>query len=168
MGLPVPGASKVAGDRSHLGEHMSRPEHPFVPPPEGSDFGAFFGGGCWYVEPVSVQRCGFPEGAHPIRQVPVTLHSPPGDTEKPPASGTIADTPENRRLLESAAIPRCREWREANPEYVPEGFNEAGTKVLPGGMEPAPYCCSAYCDRCAGLRALDGVEPLTPNEWMTK
>lgn len=90
------------------------------------------------------------------RQVPVTLHSVPGDAEKPPASGYIADTPENRRLLEDAAIPKCREWRQDNPETVS------------GGLYPAPYCCSAYCDRCAGLRALDGVEPLTPNEWMTK
>jgi hypothetical protein len=154
---------------------MSRPEHEFVPPPEGSNFGVLLGGGCWYVEPVSVQRCGFPAGAHPIRQVPVTLHSPPGDAEKPPASGTIADTPENRRLLEAAAIPRCREWREANPEPrlwcddEPDNTWCAETHRHPSRAErAAPYCCSAYCDRCAGLRALDGVEPLTPNEWMTK
>lgn len=31
---------------------------------------------------------------------------------------------------------------------------------------PAPYCCSSYCPRCAGLRALDGVDPLLPNDWM--
>lgn len=86
------------------------------------------------------------------RQVPVTLHSVPGDAEKPPASGYIVDTPENRRLLETAAIPKCREWREANPE----------------NGNPAPYCCSAYCDRCAGLRALDGEKPLPPNDWMTQ
>jgi hypothetical protein len=154
---------------------MSRPEHEFVPPPEGSNFGVLLGGGCWYVEPVSVQRCGFPAGAHPIRQVPVTLHSPPGDAEKPPASGTIVDTPENRRLLEAAAIPRCREWREANPELVWGGDvtdSPTGPVVRPENLRkvpvPAPYCCSAYCDRCAGLRALDGEEPLTPNEWMTK
>jgi hypothetical protein len=86
------------------------------------------------------------------RHVPVTLHSPPGDAGKLPATGTIADTPENRRLLEDAAIPKCAQWRSENPE----------------NGSPAPYCCSSYCDRCAGLRALNGVEPLLPNEWMTK
>jgi hypothetical protein len=90
------------------------------------------------------------------RQVPVTLHSVPGDAERLPASGYIADTPGNRRLLEAAAIPKCRTWREENPEPVA------------GAMYPAPYCCSAYCDRCAGLRALDGEPPLPPNDWMTQ
>jgi hypothetical protein len=86
------------------------------------------------------------------RNVPVTLYSVPGDAETPPAAGFIADTPENRTALEAAAIPKCAQWRTENPEKG----------------SPAPYCCSAYCDRCAGLRALDGVPPLTPNEWMTK
>lgn len=87
------------------------------------------------------------------RQVPVTLFSPPGDSERAPAVGFIADTPENRVALEAAAIPRCAEWRTENPE----------------NGSPAPYCCSAYCDRCAGLRALNGDdEPLLPNDWMTR
>lgn len=100
------------------------------------------------------------------RQVPVTLYSAPGDAEKPPASGFIADTPENRAALEAAAIPKCREWREANPEF-PEWLKDARYRT-PDKLEPAPYCCSAYCDRCAGLRALDGAAPLTPNEWMSQ
>lgn len=111
-----------------------------------------------------------------VRDVPVTLHSPPADVQRPPASGYIADTPENRQLLEDAAIPKCRAWREANPEcrYLTDpGVDRIvrerlGTCTDSDHMIPAPYCCSAYCDRCAGLRALDGVEPLTPNEWMTK
>jgi hypothetical protein len=94
------------------------------------------------------------------RNVPVILYSPPGDSGTPDASGYIADTPENRAALELAAIPRCKEWREAHPE----------THRHIGGDEcemPAPYCCSAYCDRCAGLRALNGDDPaLRPNEWM--
>jgi hypothetical protein len=85
-------------------------------------------------------------------QIPVTLHQAPNDFGTSDASGYIADTPENRAALEAAAIPKCAQWRSENPE---DG-------------SPAPYCCSSYCDRCAGLRALDGVEPLTPNEWMTK
>lgn len=93
------------------------------------------------------------------RQVPVTLHSVPGDAEKPPASGYIIDTPENRRLLEEAAIPRCWDWRQANPEPGSDASH---------GPVPAPYCCSAYCDRCAGLRALDGEPPLPPNDWMNQ
>jgi hypothetical protein len=105
------------------------------------------------------------------RQVPVTLYSVPGDAEKPPASGYIADTPGNRRLLESAAIPKCREWREANPEpCTPECRYPATCSNFdtPIGGHPAPYCCSAYCDRCAGLRALDREPPLPPNDWMTQ
>jgi hypothetical protein len=106
------------------------------------------------------------------RHVPVILHSVPGDAEKLPASGYIADTPENRRLLEDAAIPKCREWREANPEFIWAGdvTDESGIVVRPENLHrkevPAPYCCSAYCDRCAGLRALDGEPPLPPNDWM--
>ncbi len=98
----------------------------------------------------------------PPREVPVTLNNPPGDMPGVASTGFIADTPENRAALEAAAIPRCREWRMANRERVtqPDGF----IAIL-----PAPYCCSAYCDRCAGLRALNGDDPaLLPNEWMTK
>ncbi len=95
------------------------------------------------------------------REVPVTLHMPPNDMGTLGGTGTIADTPETRAMLEQAAIPRCREWREANPEPIP---GEPGDD--PPIMLPAPYCCSAYCDRCACLRALDGAEPLLPNEWM--
>lgn len=62
----------------------------------------------------------------------------------------IEDTPVWRSALEAVSIPRCEEWRAANPE------NDA----------PAPYCCSAYCVRCNGLRTLDGVEPITPNMWL--
>lgn len=103
------------------------------------------------------------------RHVPVTLHSPPGDDgPNQGAAGFIADTPENRRLLEDAAIPKCREWREANPELIGPAKAHSDAPCGPDCFRPAPYCCSAYCDRCAGLRALDGVEPLTPNEWMTK
>jgi hypothetical protein len=102
------------------------------------------------------------------RHVPVILHSVPGDAEKLPASGYIADTPENRRLLEDAAIPKCREWREANPECRSASIgNQVGVVCEdPTHFVPAPYCCSAYCDRCAGLRALDGEPPLPPNDWM--
>jgi len=50
-------------------------------------------------------------------EVPVTLYGVIGDYGRMPiASGYIADTPENREALEAAAIPRCREWREANKE----------------------------------------------------
>lgn len=64
----------------------------------------------------------------------------------------LEDSPECRAALETAAIPKCKVWRER--------FQENG--------KPAPYCCSSYCARCAGLRALDGVEALLPNEWMTQ
>jgi hypothetical protein len=105
------------------------------------------------------------------RLVEVTLHAPPNDLGTIGGTGTIADTPENRTLLEQAAIPRCREWREQHPEPCtprcrhPETCPNFDTPI---GGHPAPYCCSAYCDRCAGLRALDGAEPLLPNEWMIR
>lgn len=113
------------------------------------------------------------------REVPITLHSPPGDVGRIAETGYIADTPENRRLLEDAAIPRCREWREANPEYRMMWRKADGTETwyvvndvryrTPENLHPAPYCCSAYCDRCAGLRALNGDDPaLLPNEWLDK
>jgi hypothetical protein len=71
-----------------------------------------------------------------------------------------------RQAFEAQAIPKCREWREANPELIgPRGAHSVAT-CIPECFRPAPYCCSAYCDRCAGLRALDGVEPLLPNGWM--
>jgi hypothetical protein len=96
---------------------------------------------------------------------PLTLNGYPGSSDYPGADGQIEDSPDAREALEKCAIPRCREWREANPEPC--------TRMLPGadGTEhthPAPYCCSAYCTRCAGLRALDGVDPLQPNEWMDR
>lgn len=63
----------------------------------------------------------------------------------------LDDTFETRVLLEGQAIPRCTEWRNEHPEHG----------------QPAPYCCSAYCLRCAGLRALNGDDkPLIPNEWL--
>jgi len=77
-----------------------------------------------------------------------------------------------RIALDKQAIPRCREWREANPELIWSGkvTNDAGIVTNPENLvqvpHPAPYCCSAYCPRCAGLRELDGVEPLLPNGWM--
>jgi hypothetical protein len=128
---------------------------------------------------------GVPDPLSPLRtdmahckrcNVPATLNVPPNDRGAIGATGTIADTPENRAALEAAAIPRCREWREANPEcrYLadprvdPIAREQIGVCVDPEHMIPAPYCCSAYCDRCTGLRALDGVQPLTPNEWMTQ
>lgn len=83
------------------------------------------------------------------------------------------DSPEVRAWLEEQAIPKCREWREANPEYLYESEGRwypilNATMFTPENLHPAPYCCSAYCDRCAGLRALDGAEPLPPNDWMTR
>jgi hypothetical protein len=95
----------------------------------------------------------------------------PGRVGVPGPVGTIADTPENREALEAAAIPRCQSWREANPEYRIEYEGrwyaiQDARMFTPENLHPAPYCCSAYCDRCAGLRALDGAEPLLPNDWM--
>lgn len=75
--------------------------------------------------------------------------------------------------LDKLAIPRCAEWREANPEVILPDNHLPGCQS--GEIErlnklhftaPAPYCCSAYCPRCIGLRALDGEPPLEPNEWM--
>lgn len=87
------------------------------------------------------------------REVAVTRYAPPNDNGAYSGTGMIADTPENRAALEALAIPKCAQWRADNPE---DG-------------EPAPYCCSAYCDRCAGLRALNGDDPaLLPNEWMNR
>lgn len=142
------------------------PTHPYEPPPPGSGFG-----GCWHIDVLNwQQRCGWPAIAHP-RSVPVTLNAPPSDTGTLSGSGFIADTPENRAALEEAAIPKCREWREANPECVsPIHGGHLYIKqhcADPTHQGPAPYCCSAYCDRCAGLRALNGDDrPLLPNEWM--
>lgn len=81
----------------------------------------------------------------------------------------LANVPTDRATADSLAIPRCREWREAHPEACtptcrhPETCENIDTPI---GGHPAPYCCSAYCLRCAILRALDGVDPLRPNEWM--
>jgi hypothetical protein len=96
-------------------------------------------------------------------QVAVTLHTPPGEDGPQTAVGWIEDTPEARAQLEEAAIPRCREWRMANPEPRTTPREHPDDPLF----EPAPYCCSAYCDRCNGLRALnDDDPPLRPNEWM--
>jgi hypothetical protein len=80
--------------------------------------------------------------------IPVVLYVADGM----PQTYELEDTPESRGWLESYAIPKCYSWREINRE---DG-------------NAAPYCPSAYCPRCAGMRALDGEEPLTPNEWMTR
>ena len=138
----------------------------------------------------------------------VVFHQPPSDDSSGGLAGRLVDTPEARAALETLAIPRCAEWREANPEPDPDmrccggnllagtcrrcgsfnatsdacrdcGYGQPGDSasisVLADGHEPycggpatvaAPYCCSAYCPRCAGMRALDGVDPLTPNQWM--
>lgn len=139
------------------------PDHPYVPS-EDPGFG-----GCWHLDSQTRQRCGFPPGHH-TRQVPVTLHVVAGDAGRTDASGFIADTPENREALEAVAIPRCREWREANPEPCTPTCRYPSTCPnfdTPIGGHPAPYCCSAYCDRCAGLRALNEDDPaLLPNDWM--
>lgn len=89
----------------------------------------------------------------------VTFHRPPGDQDDPAAGGILIDTPESRAALEQVAIPRCREWRETNPEDGP-GHPDGPEQAI------APYCPSAYCPRCAGLRALDGADPITPNQWL--
>lgn len=84
----------------------------------------------------------------------------------------LVDSPTDRETAEEFAIPRCREWREANPELVfpiytrPDGTKARGVNAQLAEHGPAPYCCSAYCQRCAILRALDGEAPLRPNEWM--
>jgi hypothetical protein len=62
----------------------------------------------------------------------------------------VSDLPE--------AIPGCAPWREANPEPIAPGWVET--------LAPAPYCCSAYCMRCAAARARDGEPPLAPNQWL--
>lgn len=102
--------------------------------------------------------------------------SVPGSDNSPAhtVSGYVEDSPEVREWLETQAIPRCQEWRENNPEMVWSGdvTDDAGIVVAPENLcqrlVPAPYCPSAYCIRCAGLRALDGEAALLPNEWMTK
>jgi hypothetical protein len=73
----------------------------------------------------------------------------------------ILDTPENRAWAETLAIPRCATWRAEHPEHI-SCFGAHDTCET----APAPYCCSAYCARCAILRHLDGEPPLTPNEWI--
>lgn len=98
----------------------------------------------------------------------VTFYRPAGDDgPNQGVSGILTDHPEARAALEREAIPGCWLWRKANPEPLthPGDLAAAAIDGRPATM-PAPYCCSAYCLRCAGLRALDGVEPLTPNQWM--
>jgi hypothetical protein len=99
----------------------------------------------------------------------VEFSLPAGDDQ--PArtvSGVVEDTPEVREWLEGLAIPKCKQWREANPELIgPAHAHNDGTCTKSCWMS-APYCPSAYCLRCAGLRALDGEAALLPNEWMTK
>jgi hypothetical protein len=131
--------------------------------------------------PMGCTECGWPHSSTEphVRSVPVTFNVPPNDLGTIAGTGYIADTPENRAALEELAIPRCREWREANPEYTDSSSCVlCGSYLLPS--EPvcrhcdrtrdttvAPYCCSAYCTRCAGLRALNGNDPaLLPNDWM--
>ena len=64
------------------------------------------------------------------------------------------DNQEERDALEAEAVPLCRSWREQHPETLEK------LTVL------APYCCSAYCKRCQGLRMLDGEKLIEPNEWI--
>jgi len=113
-------------------------------------------------------------------QVAVTLHTPPGEDGPQAAAGWIPDTAEARAQLEAAAIPACLPWRAIHPDPVDCSCGHQSPRHAPAGsiiegcascpcqetFPPAPYCCSAYCDRCAGLRALDGAPPLRPNEWM--
>lgn len=61
-----------------------------------------------------------------------------------------------------AAIPGCTKWRIANAEPC-----TCGWPIGPHKMS-APYCCSAYCDRCRYFRTQDGVPQIEPNEWMEK
>jgi hypothetical protein len=87
-----------------------------------------------------------------------------------------------RAGLDQVAIPGCAPWRTANPEC---GCNHPakahGSAVRPtvmgcalcacqrsleGITQPSPYCCSAYCERCAGLRIINDDKPIRPNEWM--
>lgn len=65
----------------------------------------------------------------------------------------LQDTPTTRAWLETQSIPKCGEWR-----YL--SANRTDTRF------PAPYCPSAYCVRCGGLRALNGVAPIVPNGWL--
>jgi hypothetical protein len=72
------------------------------------------------------------------------------------------------------AIPGCMTWRINNPEpaldcsigkklgLTPEQLDNIGHKHV------APYCPSAYCDRCRYLRTQDGVPTIKPNEWMER
>lgn len=83
----------------------------------------------------------------------ITLPGYPDSPVNMNAAGLLKDNPETRAWLETNAIPKCAEWREDNPD--PESLNT-----------PAPYCCSAYCVRCIGLRALDGQPALLPNGWL--
>lgn len=53
---------------------------------------------------------------------------------------------EERAGLEALAIPKCKSNREKLGQ---------------------PYCQSAHCGRCAGMRSLDGINPLEPNAWMS-
>lgn len=80
-------------------------------------------------------------------------------------TGILTDTPAARAALEGLAIPKCQQWRQDNPEVTPPEGDVCEDKMCEC-WQPAPYCCSAYCPRCAGMRALDGVEPITPNQWM--
>lgn len=74
---------------------------------------------------------------------------------------------EERDALEAEAVPLCRAWRLYHPEVARNGETWADGTTTPGPvMVPAPYCCSAYCGRCQGLRMLDGERLIEPNEWM--
>jgi hypothetical protein len=77
----------------------------------------------------------------------IVYHVPSEEGTQAFLTHDIEDTYENRMLLEDAAIQKCGSWRAENNKT---------------------YCCSAYCPRCAGMRALDGVEALTPNQWLTE
>lgn len=85
----------------------------------------------------------------------------------------LRDT-EARGVHIPVAIPRCKEWRQANPENrdcptCNSFLMSTETTCLHCGVywdNAAPYCCSAYCERCATLRNLDGESQITPNEWM--
>lgn len=122
------------------------------------------------MNPQGCSECGVPHSStvpHMVGMEVPLYH--PGQTT-PMAVVLPGDTPEVREWLEGQAIPKCRQWREANPEprcwcdealACPENHSHRSK-----ADRAAPYCCSAYCDRCAGLRALDGVNPLLPNDWM--